>query len=181
MGQLILDDIYLAAESYLPLAIFSGILGLTLFILIDIGYILITKRSINRIKPGKVIVIFIFYLYLFMIISITLLSREPGSRIRVSLMPFSTFTHNIYGNAFVVENILLFTPLGFILPLLSKSFQSIRTCVAAGGAFSILIEIVQLITQRGYFQTDDIIMNVIGTLLGFGILKLTIKLVMDSS
>lgn len=181
MGQIIIDDIYLAAESYLPRAILDGILGLTFFILVYIGYLLTTKRKIAFIKPWKMIIIFIFYLYIFMIISITLLSREPGSRIRVSLMPFSTFTNDIYGNAFVVENIILFIPMGFILPLLSKSFQTLRMCITAGGALSIMIEIVQFLTQRGYFQTDDIIMNIIGTGIGFGILKFIIKSIADSS
>ncbi len=68
------------------------------------------------------------------------ISREPGSRETVNLTLFGTISSNIYELIFTIENILL---------------------------FSIVIGIVQYITKREYLQTDDIIMNVLGTLLGY--------------
>ncbi|WP_276399878.1 VanZ family protein [Halalkalibacterium halodurans] len=40
---------------------------------------------------------------------------------------------------------------------------------------SLLIEVVQFITRRGYFDIDDIILNTVGGLLGIFICRLYIK------
>ena len=40
--------------------------------------------------------------------------------------------------------------------------------VAAGISFSLFIEIIQLITSRGCFDFDDVLLNGLGTVLGFG-------------
>lgn len=177
MGKLIIDDIWSAAEEYMPLAVVTGIIILSLSCILYIVYnIVIHKEEVMGIRPGKVILLYTLYVYIFMIISITLLSREPGSRIRVNLRLFSTITNDIYGNSYVVENIMLFLPLGFILPLLNNKFSTCRACLIIGFLCSFFIEGIQYLTQRGYFQTDDIIMNVVGTGLGFILLKIILQI-----
>ena len=38
-----------------------------------------------------------------------------------------------------------------------------------GFGFALFIEVVQLITGRGVFETDDIINNTIGAMIGYGL------------
>ena len=62
-------------------------------------------------------------------------------------------------------NVALFFPAGILLPALFKKLNVIKTA-AIGCALSVLIEAVQFITKCGYADTDDVIMNTLGTALG---------------
>ncbi|MFS0873778.1 VanZ family protein [Paenibacillus xylanilyticus] len=73
-------------------------------------------------------------------------------------------------------NILLFLPLGFMLPILSPLVTSMREAARAGLILSLLIEMLQLlirVTLGNGRSTDinDLIANTAGSLLGFLILK----------
>lgn len=77
-------------------------------------------------------------------------------------------------------NIVLFMPLGFMLPFIKPWIHSMRTAASAGLALSILIEITQLmlrVTLGNGRSTDlnDIIANTTGSVLGFIILNLFTK------
>nr|WP_154896816.1 VanZ family protein [Paenibacillus xylanexedens] len=79
-------------------------------------------------------------------------------------------------------NIVLFMPLGFLLPLLKPSVNSIRKAASAGLMLSFTIEILQLvirITLGNGRSTDinDLIANTAGSVLGFVILGLLIRLI----
>lgn len=65
----------------------------------------------------------------------------------------------------ILGNILIFMPLGFLLPLLWKKWTMVRT-VFAGAALSFAIEAIQLFTSRGT-DIDDLILNTLGTLCGY--------------
>ena len=176
MIQLILQDLNSVIKAHLPYAVISGILVFIMAGIIYYGYISLSYRKIKGLHLYKMIAAYFLYIYFFMILFISLLSREPGSRTKASLMLFSTVSKDLYGNVFVVENIIMFIPLGILLPLLNKRFRSWRLCLAAGFLSSCMIEILQFFTQRGYFQTDDIITNSIGTVVGFVIISTGLKL-----
>ncbi|WP_339298833.1 VanZ family protein [Paenibacillus sp. FSL R5-0623] len=77
-------------------------------------------------------------------------------------------------------NIVLFMPLGFMLPFIKPWIHSMRTAALAGLALSILIEITQLmlrVTLGNGRSTDlnDIIANTTGSVLGYVILNLFTK------
>lgn len=108
-----------------------------------------------------------FCVYMAVMLVITFWSRESGSRAGVmDLEPFSTWGINSRNNAFVIENVLLFIPYGFLfcwnLPRKGRVFR----CVLSGAALSLGIEIMQLATGRGYFQLDDIMTNALGAFIG---------------
>lgn len=63
-------------------------------------------------------------------------------------------------------NVVLFVPLGFFLPILSKKFRSIKTAILTGISLSLFIEIVQIFTLRTT-DINDLITNTLGTLLGY--------------
>lgn len=74
-----------------------------------------------------------------------------------------------------ILNIIFFMPFGFLLPTLWKEFRSFLPTVLAGFLFSLIIEVGQLFTIRAT-DVDDLIMNTLGTALGFIIFKLASKI-----
>ena len=65
-------------------------------------------------------------------------------------------------------NIGWFVPFGFLIPFLlqRKTFWKV-TC--GGCLFSFLIEVLQFIFRKGYAELDDLILNTLGCMLGYGI------------
>ncbi len=57
-------------------------------------------------------------------------------------------------------NVLFVFPSGFLLHLPP------RKTILLGFLFSLVIEIIQLVTRFGMFETDDLIMNTLGAWLG---------------
>lgn len=149
--QFILQDI-LKEMQYLPLVI---LLGTVLY--------LITILCTRRYK--KPILSTIFISYSIMLFVITIFEREPGSRTGVSLKFFETLG-GPKANAYVVENVLLFIPFGILVPLKWKQLRNTFVCTFLGFCLSCVIEIIQLITERGHFQVDDILTNTLGALIG---------------
>lgn len=96
---------------------------------------------------------------------LTLFEREAGSRQAVSLKLFETFG-DVRSNAYVVENILLFIPFGVLGACFWKCLRNPVVFLVIGAVYSVFIEVVQLVTQRGYFQVDDIVMNSLGSGVG---------------
>lgn len=121
----------------------------------------------GKISAYKGVGIFFFVAYCFMVAAIALFTREPGSRTKVDLIPFSTFYNSPRAMAYIVENILMLIPFGTLLPILIKKFRKGFWCIMAGFLCSLLIECTQFVTQRGFFQTDDIMTNVLGTGIGY--------------
>ena len=167
MREIIMNDILTAFRQYALYAIVTGIFVMFVICLLKS---LISKETISRtvIRYGKKLILFcIFYIYCFFVVSITYFSRESGSRDGVDLELFSTFSRNLLENRYPVENIILFIPFGFLLPVLADRFYLARWCLGMGLLFSMAIEVSQYLTKRGYFQTDDMITNLFGTLIGY--------------
>lgn len=84
----------------------------------------------------------------------------------INWIPFRDFSsENIVGMGL---NILMFIPFGAFLPIYFGRFWKMSTTVLAGAFMSFTIEVLQLFTFR-LTDIDDLIMNTLGTLLGYGI------------
>lgn len=149
-----LQDVFV----YWPYGFLGGFLGPLL-------YWLGGKKERNGITAWKS---YFFAAYLVFILEISLLSREPGTRSAFDLVPFSTWGTTMRAHAYVVENVIMFLPMGVFLPALWKRFEKLAACIGCSFLFSLAIESTQAVTERGYFQTDDLIMNVLGAVLGYG-------------
>lgn len=109
------------------------------------------------------------------IIWLTLLSRDKQQSF-VILQPFHaffSFWKNIQRGGLAgnfLGNIILFIPVGILLPVVTEK-ERWYWSVPIGFGFSFLIEVVQLITLRGCFDPDDILLNTFGVIIGFEILK----------
>ena len=69
-----------------------------------------------------------------------------------------------------VLNIILFVPLGFLVPAVWKEYRSLRASVWMGLMFSVFIEVSQIFTFR-LSDIDDLITNTAGCVLGYYMAK----------
>ncbi len=109
-----------------------------------------------------------------------LIRRLPEPRLE--LVPFADIfkilTDEIFVGAGVVANlagnVLMFFPLGVLLPLFWRYFRKAKRTVLCGFLMSLSIELIQL-TAGGVTSTDDVLLNTLGTALGFVIASLFLR------
>lgn len=111
----------------------------------------------------------VFMLYLFGVLHVTsagtifdVLWRGSGVHGQVNLLPFS---QEVDWTGYAL-NVLLFMPLGVLLPLLCLWWARLHRVAAAGLFLSLLIEVSQLLNNRST-DVDDLLMNTLGAVLGF--------------
>ncbi len=108
----------------------------------------------------------LFIIYFFVLCNIVYFSREPGSRIGVDMRLFSTWGTTNQEHAYVIENVILFIPFGILFPSCLPKKVSALT-IFAGAICSVCIECIQYRTGCGYCQLDDVVTNILGTIIGY--------------
>lgn len=114
--------------------------------------------------------------------NIKIFSKEHFER--PNFIPFRTiisylesmFNHTINTNIVIknlLGNLLMFLPMGMALPVLfRKKFNKLWKIVLFVIGLVFLIEIIQFITFTGSADIDDLILNTIGSIIGYGIIKI---------
>ena len=159
---------------------------LPLYIIIRIIYLRNKKINIKR-----ELVLLLFISTIIMLLSQTILcefSFSNGIHINKGIhnnnfIPLKIFydsyiSHIKYGNYtyFIISllgNIILFIPIGILLPCLYKIKG--KTVILFGFALSLFIELFQLFLPR-WTDIDDIILNTFGTLIGYLLYKYCVKI-----
>ena len=90
---------------------------------------------------------------------------------KINLIPFLWITEGVRP---YLENIILFIPLGFMLPCIWKKYEVLWKTALSGITFSLLIELSQLFNRR-ITDIDDLLMNTLGALIGWVIFRLLKK------
>lgn len=108
----------------------------------------------------------LFIIYFFVLCNIVYFSREPGSRIGVDMRLFSTWGTTNQEHAYVIENVILFIPFGILFPSCLPKKVSALT-IFTGAICSVCIEYIQYRTGCGYCQLDDVVTNILGTVIGY--------------
>lgn len=119
-----------------------------------------------------------FFTLLLLYMTVTSRSETPYGGLR--LLPFYSFylarEENREFYRTLLMNVFLFFPLGLTLPFgLSGRKHPVLCSLALGMLLSISIETLQYIFSLGWAETDDVIMNTLGVLVGsaaYGILSL---------
>lgn len=70
-----------------------------------------------------------------------------------------------------ILNIILFIPLGIMLPFLWKKYNTLSETLILGFSMSLAIELMQIFTYRAT-DINDLLANTIGTVLGYCIFRL---------
>ena len=76
----------------------------------------------------------------------------------------------------LLGNLLLFLPAGVYLPLFFKRLGRLRVFAPVMIGILLCAEIFQLVTRTGSLDIDDIILNFLGAVIGFGLFKVIGKL-----
>lgn len=145
--------VYLAAVDVVP----AAVVLLPLFLLF---YISKYGRSVS-----KCLLYCIFCLYLSAVFSlvglpnVTYVRPEPN----LNLIPFWGIVDD-WKNS--ILNVILFMPLGFLLPVVWEYYRKMAHVVYFGLGLSLGIELLQMLTFRAT-DVNDLITNTAGTVLGF--------------
>lgn len=152
--------------------------------------------ALRRRSQVRTVSMFVFIIYIFGNLSYTILNREVISSTAVILTPMSDFESAFYLDLGIVGmikelvrngpqavlssvhivsgrmakevllNVLLYIPMGYLLPFVSKHMRTITAITMIGLLCSCATETAQLVYRIGCFQIDDIICNTIGTMIG---------------
>lgn len=162
----------------------TGIPNIVLIYSIGLGAILTAASLVWKKRDCRNYIVATWaIIYLFLILYTTVFRREAGSEYQINLIPFwsigaikegyiETFYEKIY-------NILLFVPLGAIVSCYRfkvSIFKQFIYVALFGACSSIIIEFIQLITKTGMCETDDVICNTIGTMIGAGLILIGKKI-----
>ena len=109
--------------------------------------------------------------YLVFLIFMVLLLRSVRAERTFYFIPF--WSYRKIGDdplllAQVILNVLAYVPVGL---LLGFAIDRIKwwMVLAAGCAFSIIMEALQFLTRRGFAESDDVFHNTLGCLIGYGL------------
>ncbi len=84
----------------------------------------------------------------------------------VHLLEYSSARDIIWN---VAGNAAMFIPSGIVLPIAYRQLNSFAKVVAAGAFISFCIEVIQLPFPQRASDIDDLIMNTLGVIVGYGI------------
>lgn len=115
-----------------------------------------------------VIWLFTFVTYSYCVLQLTILSRTPMQQYdHIDWVFLSRWFDNNEQKAFYIANIIMFIPLGILLPMAGKPMRHILIAAPVAAACSIGIEAIQLKYHLGACQMDDVLLNSLGFLVGF--------------
>ncbi|MDZ5606145.1 VanZ family protein [Bacillus pseudomycoides] len=145
-------------------------------ILFQIGFYFKAQKNIS-IRHFLWVYVFLFYLSL--VYKMTQIAtiwdiRRYETWIRASeinLIPFASEGITTYA-----LNILLFMPLGFLLPIIWPQFRTMKNTAYAGFFFSLAIELSQLLNHR-ITDIDDLLMNTLGAIIGYLLYRALFKMI----
>ena len=169
--------------------IFLAVVGLlAMAVLMGTGYFVVYKKVLRgrkRLAVKDMVMLSLIAGYIMLVIGITFLQRNSFYG-QVNLHFLSSYktawnSFEVRSWQFLIFNIIMFVPLGILLPIAHKGFRKISHALAAGLALTCLIEVAQLITAFGIFELDDIFNNLLGTLVGYSIVMTVINLKKDQS
>ncbi len=164
----------------------NGVVSVALVLL---PALLLMRR--RRVRVLHVVGICLFTLYISAVFALTgLTPMSGGLRLDVqisdaNLVPFVGMVDIVRASVehaaplFAITNLLgnvaMFVPLGFFLPLLWKRYRRFYKTVLFCLAVTLGIEIIQLFLSRGP-DIDDVILNVLGGMVGYGLFLLLRRL-----
>lgn len=112
--------------------------------------------------------------WLILILCTAVIFRDTRVKRNLNFIPFDSYFHYPENSYFIeaaavnVLNVIMFIPLGLLLGLGFRGMTWEKAILyGLGNSFS--IEILQFVFKRGLFETDDLIHNVIGCIIGYKI------------
>lgn len=111
-------------------------------------------------------------------------TRHVSGPLVYNVVPFETIglfirsIHHVTNTAWIINlfgNIGVFVPFGLVLPILFKRLRSYWRLMVYFVLIVTVIELSQMLMRVGSCDIDDVILNVIGVWIGYGMLQLLFK------
>ena len=174
------------AQQYFLLGMIGLVIGISLFLF---GYFVVYRRLLKgtkKLKMSKVALLSILFIYIVIVFGATIGDRMSTDSKSLSMHLFSSYKdawNNFSPGAWrnIILNILMFVPLGILLPLIFKNCRKYWITYLLGLFFTLIIEVIQLISGRGIFEVDDIFNNTLGCIIGYGIVMIFISCFVDKN
>lgn len=134
------------------------------------------KISGKKIAARIVFLIYLAVLFYLLFFSVFTGRSEAHQEYHYNFIPFETIRRYLGlskpGGSFlrffnVEGNVLAFLPFGFFLPFLWGRFRRIWRTVLSTALFSLIVELLQLVTKVGSCDIDDILLNTLGGVIGY--------------
>ncbi len=118
---------------------------------------------------GKMFMVFVFDVYLMAIFLVTGIPTIYTINVNfdfnfIPLIDIFNSPNEYIRNTML--NVILFIPMGVLLPVIWEKYHSVKKTVFMGFAISVIIELLQIFTFR-LTDIDDLITNTLGTFLGY--------------
>ena len=161
------EDIRIGIEHYPPIlkTDVPGYIWEMLFSISCMYLVLIIDWKGN--KSGRYIFRLLLAEYIFLLYCVTIFYRTEKDCYEFNYMPFWSYDHSSY-EVQSVMNVMVFIPIGL---LIGFSFRKLSWWkpVLTGCLLSVSIELLQLLSKRGFSELDDVIHNTLGCMIGSGI------------
>lgn len=118
---------------------------------------------------GKRFMVFLFAIYTIAVFSAVGMPTAYDLQVSPNfhLIPLINILHDsVEYVKNTILNVLLFVPMGFLLPVIWQEYRSAKKTVWMGLAISLSIELSQIFTFR-LTDIDDLLTNTLGTFLGY--------------
>ena len=160
-----IETAYFIIRNHLPLEHRPYYLAFLLGVAVILNLVRIKKRLTWR----ETALIAFLIIYMAFVAAITLIERTPDVELKMKLVPLWSWhkmiiTHSRRAFDEIVLNILMLFPVGGVLQLWKKIGS--RKALLYGLEISLIIETLQLLSYRGYFEWDDLLHNSVGCMLG---------------
>lgn len=137
---------------------------------VGVGIVLAFSAKYYKLQKTQVIALLVCISYLEIVFASTVFIRETSIR-QYKLVPFWSWheviiIHNVMLLQENILNMILFVPIGFLLPFIHNHDILLRNALKKGILVSMIIETSQLALMRGLFEWDDMIHNGLGCMLG---------------
>lgn len=128
----------------------------------------------KKVTWWKAICVVVLAVLISTISTVTLTGRNPKAEARWMWQPLWSYVAVIQeqNSALLTQilwNIIIFIPVGLLLPICFRVFKQYRYVFLAVFVMSATIETIQGIGHIGLFEVDDIMNNLLGAAIGLGI------------
>lgn len=160
----------------------SVIIGITILWLLVRGIVCLRQGNVSWKRELQLLLVYICF------VVVTRFTFFPFSRVdgevqpllfdwtktfppRINLLPVVyLFDYPVFREALInlIGNTAMFIPLGIIWPAVWKQLDTHKKVIAAGVGYSLIIEILQLPFYDRVSDIDDLLLNSLGFLTGYG-------------
>lgn len=142
-----------------------------------LSYALYRKRGGRRnVTARQVIATFLILAWFVVVMVLTTFSRGANYEGWVNFQLFSGYVNawnqwSLQEWQLIIFNMLMFAPLGFLLPLLGQTTRRFSPVLLLSLLITLGIECIQMLSRRGIFELDDILHNTLGSMAGYFVMS----------